>query len=464
MDDAEVDRLTVLARAGDRNAMSRLLAGLMPKLLVVARREARGVLEAEDLQAHAIEKLLEVWADGRGPETDVFPYLVRTMRNRVIDEARSPRSQTRNLYETEDFKSAHEDPSESSELDHEKRWVKGGLRRLPPDQQRLMVGIYAEGRKPAELAEELGRSPNAVYSLHRRTKLALRRAILQEALLEGASGPCRAAAEDLPDKVDNNIEKMDDASRGMSHIVTCGRCTRAWRRFGSIGSTLGVGGMMALALDTPPHAAAAELDEWNDAGQPDPGLGDADVQQPREPASRSVRGADPPSEPLIAETQMPTKSRWRSATVGMIAAGVAGVALGFFLCHRIEPIDKAPAGSLAMSLENRDGIRAHIRFDIASSEWSQQSFTLSYPIDLSLVTQPDGWECEPAEGILRCSDPGQRPVEGTFEFAGEAALGDEFRTVVEATSGAYEFWGNATSEVPTSGDAVTTRAEVIGEK
>ncbi|QZY52245.1 sigma-70 family RNA polymerase sigma factor [Leucobacter tenebrionis] len=449
MDEDELDRLAQLAREGDRMAASQLLVEVMPRLAVISRREAKGLLEPEDLQAHAVEKLLGLWAEGEGPANGVVGYLVRTMHNRVIDEARSPRSQTRNLHETEDFAS-DEDPSKLVEFDREKRWVQGALKRLVPDQRRVMIGIYAEDLKPADLAEELGKSPNAVYSLHRRSKIALRRATLQEALVEGAPPVCRDAAEQLPDVIEEDIEETrNGGAAGMAHITGCDRCRAAWSRFGSITSALGIGGLLALTVNSSTPAVALTSDSTalsygakDSAGKPGP----------IEKSSGDASGEPRP--------------RWRWAATGASLGLLAGAIGGLAICRYADPVTPpVPSGALTMSVENRGDVRVTVGFSIDSDSWEQEQFELAFPESLSLKYTPDGWDCDESTSSVRCEDTGDRPLHGTFVFDGDGSLGDELRVSLRATSESNEFRGYASSEVPRPGDAITTRADVLaGDK
>ncbi|WP_254791517.1 RNA polymerase sigma factor, partial [Curtobacterium sp. MCBA15_005] len=51
-------------------------------------------IDPEDLLSEALVRLVEKWASGNGPSEHVNAYVIRSMRNRVIDELRSPRSKT----------------------------------------------------------------------------------------------------------------------------------------------------------------------------------------------------------------------------------------------------------------------------------------------------------------------------------------------------------------------------------
>lgn len=462
MNQAELDALSRMARLGDQEAASRVLVHLLPILNAVSRREARGLVEAEDLQAHAIENLLRLWSKGEGPETDVSGYLIRSMRNRVIDESRSPRSKTRNFAEDEDFEAPGDDPALGVELDRERRWLHGALARLAPDQQRLLTGIYVEDLKPAQLADELGRSPNAVYALHRRSRLALRRAFLQEVLVERAPQECAQAAEDIPERVEYELEQTTASSAGMRHILGCVRCQRAWRRFGSVTSVLGVSGILMLTYLRPEPAAAL-------AGGAAAGSAPAGNEGAQARSADGTGGAAGHAPTAEAETAryaddgaLGRAQRWRKGTVAAALGAVAGVVIGFAVCHFTEPIlPPAPAGQLAITIGTSDRIEVGVDFAIDRESWQYDRFELEFPSSLELMRSPDGWGCMATRTLLRCTGSQEFPLEGAFVFEGDPALGEELSLAIEATAEGHQFRGYAHSEIPPPGSTTTTRAEVL---
>lgn len=340
--------------------------------------------------------------------------------------------------------------------------MQGALKRLAPDQRRLMIGIYFEDLKPGELATELGKSPNAVHSLHRRSKLALRRATLQEALAENAPATCRAAAELVPNVVDVDFTKTDGNGPGFSHIASCSRCQTAWKRFGSIASTLGIGGLLALVSGRPAPAWADELDADGESAEdadsrtgPDEGVDD----QVDPPASVD----DPPGSPPAGAADALRPARWRYGAIGALIGAFAGALTATLLCQHTDLRSPAPRGSLMMSVDHRKDIAVRVEFDIGAEGWQVDHFELSFPATLELLAQPEGWRCVASATAVRCDDSGEHPLDGTFTFDGETVLGEELALSLRATAGDHVFRGSVHSEVPASGDVITARADVLGD-
>lgn len=150
------------------------------ELTPVARRLGRGVLDGDDLLSEAFERLVRLWEDGRGPLAEVHGYLINSMRNRVIDERRSPRSATFGLPVGYDAPSRFGNPEYEIELDELRAALQHALDRLPPLSRELLIGSYLHGRKVSELAASLGITENAVSLRLSRAKRAMREMLLAD--------------------------------------------------------------------------------------------------------------------------------------------------------------------------------------------------------------------------------------------------------------------------------------------
>ncbi len=151
-------------------------------LSAMSRRLARDIVEPEDLLQDAILNLFErhVSSDVR-PES-INAYLIRSMRNRVIDLIRSPSHLVATvdptiLVESLEASRAHENPDETvwMRLD-----VRQALEALPKLQREVAVQVLVLGRKPGDVAADSGRAPEAVYSALRRARRALQAALSDE--------------------------------------------------------------------------------------------------------------------------------------------------------------------------------------------------------------------------------------------------------------------------------------------
>ena len=221
--------LTQLAAEGDTEAAAQYLTANWEYLFRMANRVCGGVIDPDDLLAEAITALLARWRTGDGPTTGVNGYVVTSMRNRIIDELRSPRSKTSALEQVEDLAAPTAEGFRTAELHHEFALVRRAFDGLPSDQRDVLRATLLEGIKPRELEERLGRPATAIYSLTRRSSLSLRRAMLKEVLQDNAPEDCARNAARLPAVVPDN---PDDAthSPAMDHIRTCERCRTAWAR------------------------------------------------------------------------------------------------------------------------------------------------------------------------------------------------------------------------------------------
>ncbi len=146
-------------------------------LSAMSRRLARDIVEPEDLLQDAILNLLERYANSSERPESINAYLIRSMRNRVIDLIRSPSRQVKSF-----------DPAylpsvapHARGVAPETTWVVMEVRRaldaLPPLQREIAVQVLVLGRKPGDVAAETGRAPDAVYSALRRARRSLQTAL-----------------------------------------------------------------------------------------------------------------------------------------------------------------------------------------------------------------------------------------------------------------------------------------------
>ena len=94
-----------------------------PSLRRRAAHIGGALLDGEDLLAEAFEGMLRQWSRGHAASSGVAGYLTRSMRNRVIDEARSPRSRVRGYLDGEEF-AVEARPDFRLECAQEVAWVR----------------------------------------------------------------------------------------------------------------------------------------------------------------------------------------------------------------------------------------------------------------------------------------------------------------------------------------------------
>jgi RNA polymerase sigma factor (sigma-70 family) len=257
---ARNDEHAAAANAGDRDAAGIYLKENLQYLTSMARWLAGNTMDPDDLASECIANLLALWKRGKGPTAQPNAYLIRSMRNRLIDERRSPRSRVLGLSETEHQLPPQHLATRRIDLHREFQYVQDALLSLPDDQQRVLRATVIDGRKPAELSAELNRSPSAIYSLNHRAKASLRRATLQQVLSDGASRECRHAAARLPDTIAGSPDDVADL-RATEHQRSCDRCRAAWARFSSM-AALGILALLVAGntvLQTTPANASEKL-------------------------------------------------------------------------------------------------------------------------------------------------------------------------------------------------------------
>lgn len=380
--------LTQLAADGDTEAAAQYLMANWEYLFRMANRVCGGVIDPDDLLAEAITALLARWRTGDGPTTGVNGYVVTSMRNRVIDELRSPRSKTSALEQVEDLAAPTAEGFRTAELHQEFALVRRAFDGLPSDQRDVLRATLLEGIKPRKLEERLGRPATAIYSLTRRSSLSLRRALLKEVLLEEAPPECALNAGRLPAVVPDH---PDDAghSPAMDHIRTCERCRTAWARFARIGSALGVGALLTLA-----HAVSS--------GTP-----------------ASATAVVPPS--TTDEDRQDARRRWALLVLAILAL-VAGVAMllrdpGRNSASGTVTTSVAPATSLtATATPLPEGFSLEFTFVPDSPAWRIDELTVRLSPGMALKGVSSGWSCSPAGDVFTCRPSGGDIASGRLTF------------------------------------------------
>ncbi len=405
--------LAGLAASGERSAAGELLARRLPMLAAMARRITLPTIDADDLLSEAITHLLHQWAVGEGPQSGIDAYLIRSMKNRVIDEIRSPRSRTTTIELIPEPTEPEPVGYHRAELHREFGIVRAAFERLPADQRRVLQAAVVDGRKPGDLVDEFGRPAGAIYALLHRAKTSLQRSVLQTILLESEEVACKKCARRLPRVIDPSLP--DDPS-GLSarHIRECEHCAAGWKRYlllmscGGVACFLVVGALVVIPVAP---AVAAEPSQAPDAGIRTPG------------ASTTRRG------------------------LGLVAV-VAGAALAVWgVAHGLTA--QKPDASLSMSLASPSAgtTNVTIAFDVSQSSWSIDDVTFVLPPGESLVSAPPGWSCRSTSSVeLSCSVDGPNPRGGTLTFAGTGTGDATYRLVIHATSGRTPI--TATAEGP----------------
>lgn len=394
---AAADEYAVAANSGDLAAAGAYLERNLAYLSSIARwlaRDSLGAVDPDDLAADAIANLLTLWSQGRGPLSNPNAYLIRAMRNRIIDAHRSPRSRVQGLTDSEAELPPQYMITRDIDLHREYAYVREALSSLPDDQQRVLRATVIDGRKPAELEEELGRPASAIHALSHRARAGLRRATLRVVLTEDAPEECRRAAGRLPKTTTTDVDESPD-SIGMRHIRTCERCRAAWGRFGGM-STLGLVSLL-VAGSVFGGGGAAEASE--------------DTSTPAESRTGPrARGRD-------------AVTVW--ASIGGIIAGIA--ILAFSLPAAIGEL--ASGGGASEGTSSSTDAQQTADFEVTSVAGGEGrasleillriegtlELTLSLPPGMTVAEYPAGWDCATRSDVVTCALGDEKA--GTFELA-----------------------------------------------
>jgi RNA polymerase sigma factor (sigma-70 family) len=204
-------------RRGDANAFG----VLYERHLAAARRAAVGLVstaaEREDLVAEGFTRVLRALRAGRGPVDEFRPYLLVTMRNAVISNARRGRDVV--LYGQEP---RYEMSDPLGNRAHA-AVAADAFASLPERWRIVLWHTEVEGESPAEIAPLLDMSPNSVSALAYRAREGLRQAYLEQHLPAVADRDCRATVSRLTAWVRRG--RSPRAMRRVSaHLAVCASC------------------------------------------------------------------------------------------------------------------------------------------------------------------------------------------------------------------------------------------------
>lgn len=403
------DPLAAAAAQGDLEAAGRYLQRHLGSLMPLARRIAGNVLDPEDLLSEAVTRLLEKWARSAGPTENVVGYLAATMRNRVKDELKSPRSRVRRLEEADEIEDLSEPGHALVEIRQEADMVRSALETLPEDQQDVLIAMSAFGERPRDLEVRFNRPASAISSLHNRAKRGLRRAVFRLVLEDGAPRECVAAIRRAPARIPD-LPGIDGAETD-EHFRSCKRCRAAWHHFGQLVTVFGVLPLVSIALASIHHPAAAAAEPLSH---------DASARNENSFRRRSVLQRSSAFAP------------WFLCTVGVIL-----FACGAFAA---EAQPSKPEVDFAVTpIGEREGLETFsVKLEIADAGWRVGNLLMKFDRRVDTVETPAGWACEAEGEGARCETPRSSPTGGTFVVHGaDLHLREraEFQLLAETESG-----------------------------
>lgn len=407
LDPADLNALVLRAAEGDRDAAGEYFAQVLPSLTHTSKRIAGITHDADDLLGDALLMVLAKWSQGTGPTENVPAYIAQTMRNRIRDDFRSPRSKVAPLDNVEEPVSSADPRIRELEIESELAIVRKALAELPSDQQRVLVATVLEGRKPRDLEEHMARPASAIYSLSRRAKGNLRRTTLRLLLEENARPECVAAAQLLPDAVGDTPEGTK-GGRATDHYRTCPYCRRSWKRFAGL-ATLGalpLAGAVALAGPSGSAEASEQPVDGTDASAPEmPADAPADVP------------ADVPSDAGSGSFWQ----EWARTTAMLAAAATALVLMTVVVVTFVTKtwfFAETPPGSLTVTAVQVDDATSEFDMSLAIEDesWTVGFLRIDLSVDVESVSAPSGWDCLVEGGDVTCTTSLDSPGGGRFDI------------------------------------------------
>lgn len=161
------EELVQAVRSGDDEAYGRLFTLHVAVAKRVAARHGPAA-EADDVVSEVFARVLVQIRSGRGPRTSFRAYVLTSIRHEAVRRSVLAR-RCEPVADLEQWAG----PAEPPEVDERLRQAYAGL---PPRWRHALWDLEVEGRRPQELAAELGLSPNAVSALGYRARAALRSA------------------------------------------------------------------------------------------------------------------------------------------------------------------------------------------------------------------------------------------------------------------------------------------------
>lgn len=170
------EELAALARL-DPEAITRIHRRWFPDVYRFARYRLSDDVLAEDVSAETFARLLEATYRGRGPQTNIRAWLMRTAANLVNDYYRAAYSRpTAEL--SESLPSTTPGPAGVFEAVEEQGRLHAALRNLTEEQATVLALRFGSGLSLEETAQAIGKNANAVKALQFRAIGALRRELV----------------------------------------------------------------------------------------------------------------------------------------------------------------------------------------------------------------------------------------------------------------------------------------------
>jgi RNA polymerase sigma factor (sigma-70 family) len=383
-------------REGDETAFTELYA----RHHAVARRVAstyRCGTDADDLVNEAFEKVLGALRRGHGP-TDAFrAYLFVTLRRLAAESAERPVDDPLDDVPDPVLAVAGADPLATED----RQMIVTAFGSLPERWQTVLWHTAVEGRKPGDLADSLGMSPNAVSALAYRAREQLRQAYLQAHLRVSPRPQCEPHRSLLGAYVRDGLSRRERTATE-NHIEHCSSCHVLVGELNEVNQLL-VRAIVPLFLAVPGQGAAAAAAAATAGATAAARIGEAGARAAGAAAAGGAGGADPSAVHGLLSV-LPWAKEAVSTAGGLAAAAlvIAGLTAGTLVLRR-DP------GHLPMP-------------DTAAEETAS---TVSTTAPRLLPAEPTGSGAPCAVLASAGSDAGAAPTIDGAGSAGNADTGDD---------------------------------------
>lgn len=235
---AEVDDDHVLvqrASKGERQAADLYLRRHWQRLQRSARYIAGWRGDPDELLASAVTSTWSKWVNGTGPDRNVTGYIAQSMRNRLLDDIKSPRSKEVSL-DDEQVTLAGVSDTYDIELQMDRDVVAAALGSLSDDHRTLLIRVLIEGTPARELTGDFQQSAAWIHTTLYRAKKRLRSALLSASLRQACTSTgCRARQDRFSAASGGMIVGQED-SELLAELWRCGDCSQGLRDFEALAS------------------------------------------------------------------------------------------------------------------------------------------------------------------------------------------------------------------------------------
>ena len=173
--------LLELARQFDHPALARIYDTYSPGLYRYAMRMVGDQDLAEECVGETFSRFLQALRAKHGPESYLQAYLYRMAHNWIVDHYRREPMQPVEL--TEEHHDENADPEKDAGRHLYQERLRMALKKLTPDQQKVIALKYLEGWENEEIARSLKKPVGAVKSLQHRALATLQRILNREEFL-----------------------------------------------------------------------------------------------------------------------------------------------------------------------------------------------------------------------------------------------------------------------------------------